>query len=123
MSVVNTVEKIMDDGSDLLNPSDARPLSAEEEDAIVLMQSFCPMQSTPDPLVGTALAQGFSRCLPNQVPPVLTRAGVVRGDVARLPNCGIEAFVRDNVVRSVVYKNCEEYTCTTLLLLAVEKSL
>ena len=100
----------MDDGSDsLLNPSDPRPLSTEEEDAIVLMQSFCPMQSTPDPLVGTALAQGFSRCLPDKAPPVLTQSGVMRGDEARLPNYGIEQFVKDDIVRSVVYKNCEEY--------------
>ena len=110
VSVVNTVEQIMDDGSDLLlNPSDPRPLSTEEEDAIVLMQSFCPMQSTPDPLVGTALAQGFSRCLTDKAPPVLTRSGVMRGDQARLPNFGIEQFVQDDIVRSVVFRNCEEY--------------
>ena len=46
-------------GSDqLLYPADPRPLAAEEKQAIVLMSSFCPQQSTPDPAVGTALAQG-----------------------------------------------------------------
>ena len=73
------------------------------------MQSFCPRQSTPDPTVGTALAQGFSRCLPEKAPPVLTRTGVVAGDVARLPYKGMEAFCKDHVVRAIVYDNAEEY--------------
>jgi hypothetical protein len=42
----------------LLHPVDPWPLSAEEQQAIVLMSSFCPQQSTPDPAVGAALAQG-----------------------------------------------------------------
>lgn len=109
VSVVNTVEQMIDDGSELLNPKDPRPLSAEERQAIMLMQSFCPQQSTPDPQVGTALAQGFSRCLPETAPPVLTRSGVVRGDQARLPRDGIEGFVEENVIRSVVFRNAEEY--------------
>ena len=109
VSVVNTVEELIDDGSEYLNPVDPLPLTEEEEQAVVLMQSFCPQQSTPDPLVGTCIAQGFAHCLPTTAPPVLTRSGVVRGDLARLPNHGIESFVRDNVVRSVVYKNAEEY--------------
>lgn len=33
----------------------------------------------------------------------------MRGEEARLPNHGIEAFVKDNVVRRVVFQNCEEY--------------
>lgn len=109
VSVVNTVDKIFDDGSAYLNPQDPRPLCAEEKQAIVLMQSFCPEQSTPDPMVGMCLANGFSRCLPTQAPPVLTRSGVVRGDLARLPNHGMETFVQDNVIRKVVYMNCEQY--------------
>jgi hypothetical protein len=109
VSVINTVDQMIDDGSEFLNPKDPRPLSAEERQAIMLMQSFCPQQSTPDPMVGTALAQGFSRCLPETSPPVLTRSGVVRGDQARLPHQGIEGFAVDNVVRSVVFRNAEEY--------------
>jgi hypothetical protein len=109
VSVINTVDHMIDDGSELLNPKDPRPLSAEERQAIMLMQSFCPQQSTPDPLVGTSLAQGFSRCLPETSPPVLTRSGVVRGDQARLPHNGIEGFVQENVIRSVVFRNAEEY--------------
>jgi len=108
--VMSTVENIVDDGSaELLNPRDPRPLSAEERHAILLMQSFCPQQSTPDTLVGTALAQGFSRCMPNILPPVLTKSGVLRGNDARLPHRGIEAFLQQNVVRQIVYQNAEEY--------------
>jgi hypothetical protein len=109
VSVINTVDHMIDDGSEILNPKDPRPLSAEERQAIMLMQSFCPQQSTPDPLVGTSLAQGFSRCLPDTSPPVLTRSGVVRGDQARLPHNGIEGFVQGNVIRPVVFRNAEEY--------------
>jgi Protein of unknown function (DUF3684) len=109
VSVVNTVEEMIDDGAEYLKPVDLLPLSSEEEQAVVIMQSFCPQQSTPDPLVGTCIAQGFARCLPNTAPPVLTRSGVVQGSVARLPFRGIESFVNDNVVRHVVYKNAEEY--------------
>ena len=109
VSVANAVDKILDDGSEYLNPPDPRPLCAEERHAILLMQSFCPEQSTPDPLVGTCLAQGFSRCLPNISPPVLTRSGVIRGDEARLPWQGMESFVKENVIRKIVYMNCEEY--------------
>jgi len=109
VSVINTVDQMIDDGSELLNPKDLRPLSTEERQAIMLMQSFCPQQSTPDPQVGTALAQGFSRCLSEIAPPVLTRSGVVRGDQARLPRDGIEGFVEENVIRSVVFRNTEEY--------------
>ena len=110
VKVVNKVEALVDDsGGELLNPRDPRPLCAEEHQAILLMQSFCPRQSTPDRTVGMALAQGFSRCLPEKAPPVLTRAGVVPGDNARLPNKGMEAFCKDRVVRSIVYQNAEEY--------------
>ena len=108
--VISTVENIVDDGSaELLNPRDPRPLSAEERHAILLMQSFCPQQSTPDTSVGTALARGFSRCMPNVLPPVLTKSGVLRGNDARLPHRGIEAFLETNVVRQIVYQNAEEY--------------
>jgi hypothetical protein len=108
-SAVKTVEKMMGDGSELLNPPDHRPLCKEERQAILLMQSFCPQQSTPDYMVGTTIAQGFSRCMPNLTPPVLTRTGVVRGDVARLPHQGIEGFVRDNVIRRDVFDNARDY--------------
>ena len=121
MSVVNTVEGLVDDGAEYLRPVDPLPLSEEEEQAVVLMQSFCPQQSTPDPVVGTCLAQGFSRCLPDTAPPVLTRSGVIPSHLARLPHQGIESFVRDNVVRNIVYQNAEEYhtviaPCRTLTL-------
>lgn len=109
VSAVNSVEQMVDRGGDFMNPPDPRPLSDEERQAILLMQSFCPQQSTPDPAVGTALAQGFSRCMPNVAPPVLTRSGVIRGDVAKLPHRGIEGFVRENVVRKIVYSNAQEY--------------
>lgn len=109
IKVLNTVEEMVDDGGELLNPKDPRPLCPEEQQAILLMQSFCPRQSTPDPLVGTALAQGFSRCLPDRAPPVLTRSGVVPGDQARLPYKGMEAFCKEGVIRTIVYKNAEEY--------------
>lgn len=109
VKVVNKVEDFVDDGGELIHPRDPRPLCAEEHQAILLMQSFCPRQSTPDSTVGMALAQGFSRCLPEKAPPVLTRTGVVSGDDARLPYKGIEAFCSDNVVRAIVYQNAEEY--------------
>lgn len=73
-----------DETTELLNPSDERPLSLEERDAIILMKAYCPRASTPDSLVGQCLARGFSRCLPNSSPPVLTQSGVVRGIDARL---------------------------------------
>ena len=109
VSVVNTVDKILDDGSEYLNPKDPRPLCKEERHAILLMQSFCPEQSTPDALVGMNLAEGFSRCMPNVAPPVLARSGVIRGDEARLPNQGMESFVESKVIRKVVYMNCQQY--------------
>jgi hypothetical protein len=121
VNVVSKVEEMVDDGGELMHPKDPRPLCAQEHQAILLMQSFCPRQSTPDPMVGTALAQGFSRCMPDNAPPVLTRSGVVPGDQARLPNKGMEAFCKDGVVRSIVYQNAEEYhnviaQCRTLSL-------
>lgn len=60
VSVAKSVETLWEaNNSDhLLYPIDPLPLSSEEEQAIVLMSSFCPQQSTPDPAVGTALAQG-----------------------------------------------------------------
>ena len=108
--VVNNISDLVDDsgGGELIHPLDPRPLCPEERQCILLMQSFCPRQSTPDPLVGTALAQGFSRCI-DRACPVLTRSGVVPGDQGRLPNKGMEAFVDDSVVRTIVYQNAEEY--------------
>jgi len=111
VSVVNTVEEQLldyDYGTQLLHPPDPRPLSDEELQAVLLMQAFCPRQSTPDPLVGTCLAQGFSRCM-STTPPVLTKSGVVQGDLARLACSGMETFVKQNVVRNVVFQNAEEY--------------
>ena len=109
VQVVNKVEVPDDDQGELMNPKDPRPLCAEEYQSILLMQSFCPRQSTPDPLVGTTLAQGFSRCLPNKSPPVLTRSGVWPGKEARLPFNGMEFFCKEGVVRSIVYQNAKEY--------------
>jgi len=94
---------------ELLNPPDPRPLCDIEQQAIVIMKSFCPNASTPDCMVGTILAQGFTNCWNNQVPPVLTRTGVVPGDQARLPNSGMEAFCRKNVIRRVVVEQSHEY--------------
>jgi hypothetical protein len=77
-----------DETTELLNPSDERPLSLEERDAIILMKAYCPRVSTPDSLVGQCLAKGFGRCLSNASPPVLTQSGVVRGVEARLCHHG-----------------------------------
>ena len=108
-NVVTNISDMVDDGGELIYPLDLRPLCVEEHQCIKLMQSFCPRQSTPDPMVGTALAQGFSRCIQDRAPPVLTRSGVVPGDKGRLPNNGMEAFVDEGVIRKVVYQNAEEY--------------
>lgn len=107
--VSNVSDLIQEDGGELIHPLDPRPLCGEEHQAILLMQAFCPRQSTPDPVIGTAFAQGFSECLQNQAPPVLTRSGVVPGNQGFLPNNGIEAFVEDRVIRSIVYENAKEY--------------
>jgi Protein of unknown function (DUF3684) len=94
----------------LFHPPDPRPLSSEEIQAVTLMSSFCPQPSTPDPLIGTTLAQGFSLCLPNHItPPVLTQSGVFPGNEARLPHFGMEGFVTDKVIRSMVYQQSQEY--------------
>ncbi|KAL7551449.1 hypothetical protein ACHAWF_014635 [Thalassiosira exigua] len=98
-----------DESAELLNPTDDRPLSPEERDAILLMRAYCPRQSTPDSLVGQCLARGFARCLPSSSPPALTAGGVFRGNEARLPNRGMEAFGFDNVVRRIVLENAREY--------------
>lgn len=84
------------------------PLSEEETQAVVLMRSFCPEQSTPDATVGMCIAEGFSKCV-SGAPPVLTKTGVIKGDAARLPSKGIESFVDEGVVRRIVYSNAEEY--------------
>jgi hypothetical protein len=109
VSVLNSADLFLDDAGDsLLNPRDVLPLCKEERQAIALMQAFCPQQSTPDSQVGTALAMGFSKCLPSLTPPVLTKEGVTRE--GWLPNLGMEAFVPQSyVIRKVVYQNAQEY--------------
>lgn len=97
------------DDDELLHPVDARPLSVEERDAVLLMRSFSPQQSTPDERVGMVLAKGFEMCLSGLTPPVLTTSGIARGLESRLPCRGIEAFVKTNVVRSIISKNTESY--------------
>lgn len=91
----------------LLYPPDLRPLSTEERQAIALMQSFCPVPSTPDAKVGTAIARGFASV--SSSVPVLTRTGVVDSREAKLSHLGIENFVYENVIRRVVYENAREY--------------
>lgn len=98
-----------DETTELLNPTDDRPLSMEERDAILLMKAYCPRQSTPDSLVGHCLAKGFSRCLSASSPPVLTMGGVMRGSEAKLPNHGMEAFGFHNIVRRIMLENAREY--------------
>ena len=109
-NVVNNLNDLVDatGGGELIHPLDPRPLCVEENQCILLMQSFSPRQSTPDPSVGTALAQGFSRCI-DRHPPVLARSGVLAGDQGRLPNKGMEAYIDDHVIRRIVYENTEEY--------------
>lgn len=109
VNVLNSADLFLEDSGDsLLNPRDVLPLSKEERQAIALMQAFCPHQSTPDSQVGTALAMGFSKCLPNLTPPVLTKEGVTRE--GWLPNLGMESFVPQSyVIRKVVYQNAQEY--------------
>ena len=86
------------------------PLLFEERDAVRTVKAFCPKQSTPDELVGTVLAQGFSRCLPKTSPPVLTSNGVVRGHEGKLPNSGMEQFLPGlNLISSSVYDSAAEY--------------
>lgn len=109
-SVISSAANItLNEDEDLLNPPDPRPLSREEEEAILLMRCFCPEQSTPSAVVGSVIADGFVRCMPKLPPPVLTRSGVVRSTEARLPYKGMEAFVTKNVVRSIMFKNAEKY--------------
>lgn len=107
--VIPSVDFSRNDDGELLHPIDARPLSEEEKDAVLLMRSFSPQQSTPDERVGMVLAKGFEKCLPGLTPPVLTTSGVARGFDSRLPSEGIETFVKTNVVRSVILKNTESY--------------
>lgn len=109
---IKPVQEILgedDETTELLNPTDDRPLCMEERDAILLMRAYCPRQSTPDSLVGQCLARGFGRCLPSSSPPVLTSGGVVRGSEAKLPNHGMEAFGFPNVVRRIMLENAREY--------------
>eukprot|EP00178_Gracilaria_changii_P002008 TRINITY_DN1294_c0_g1_i1.p1 TRINITY_DN1294_c0_g1~~TRINITY_DN1294_c0_g1_i1.p1 ORF type:complete len:1731 (-),score=176.87 TRINITY_DN1294_c0_g1_i1:3748-8940(-) len=107
--VISSLDPIGSGDDDILNPNDPIPLSPEEQDAVMLMRAFCPQKSTPDPLVGSVIAAGFAACMPNSSPPVLTISGVMRGSNSRLPYKGIEAFVKSNVVRKVVFRNAEEY--------------
>lgn len=107
--VISSVDFMRDDDAELLKPNDSRPLSKEEQDAILLMRSFAPQQSTPHPNVGTVLAKGFEGCLPGLSPPVLTSSGVMRGLDSRLPFQGIEGFVKCGIVRNVIFKNAENY--------------
>ena len=111
VSAVKTIEEVVtnDEEEELTRPLDPRPLSFEEREAILLMRSFCAKPSTPDESIGIAVADGFTRVLPDVSPPVLTRTGVVRGNDARLPKDGLEAFVHHNVVRRVVLDNAKEY--------------
>jgi ribosomal protein S9 len=52
VKAVNSVQDMVDDGGELLHPRDPRPLCPEEMQAIMLMQAFCPRQSTPDHTIG-----------------------------------------------------------------------
>ena len=109
---IKPVQEILgedDETTELLNPTDDRPLCLEERDAILLMKAYLPRPSTPDSLVGHCLAKGFSRCLSSSSPPVLTMGGVMRGSEALLPNHGMEAFGFDNVVRRIMLENAREY--------------
>jgi hypothetical protein len=47
--------------------------------------------------------------MPTILPPVLTKSGVLRGNDARLPHRGIEAFLQSHIVRQIVYQNAQEY--------------
>ena len=73
---------------------DPRPLNRFEVHAIYWMQALCPTPSTPDPTVGTMLAQGFGRALPTTPAPCWTSQAVVPAQQARLPAHGMEAFCR-----------------------------
>jgi hypothetical protein len=110
VNVAKSVGELMDPNGIGWYPPDRRPMSVEEVQAVTLMSCFCPQPSTPDPKIGTSIAQGFSQCLPPRVsPPVLSKSVVIAGNEARLPYYGIEGFVTDNVIRSIVYTNAQEY--------------
>lgn len=102
------LSSVLDEG-DLLNPLDALPLCVEEQDAILLMRAFSPETSTPDKVVGTLIANSFVSCMPSRPPSVLTRTGVALASDCRLPFCGIETFVKNNVVRKIVVDNAATF--------------
>ena len=83
-------------------------LSDEETQVVLLLQAFCPDQSTPDTTVGQLLLESFVSCVTG-VPPVLTKSGVMRGDRDRLPHRGIESFVEVDVVRRSIYREAVGY--------------
>lgn len=95
--------------SDPFTASDSQELSTPETQALLLMQAFCPKRSKPDPDVGTLLLKGFTRCIADEAPPVLTLSGFVRGNEAALPSDGIESLVRKNVVRLVIYESAKDF--------------
>jgi len=112
VEAVKAVPELLGEDSEtteLLNPIDDRPLNCSERDAIILMKSYCPRQSTPDSLVGQCLAKGFGRCMASSSPPVLTVDGVARGIDSRLPQYGLEAFGVPNAVRRILLENAKEY--------------
>lgn len=99
-----------DDDSAFLAPDDSDAISSAEKHAIVLMRSFEPTPSSPDPQIGALIANGFEKCMPTLLPPVLSQTGVVRGNEALLPCRGIEKFAPNApVIRWTVLKNVTNY--------------
>lgn len=97
------------ESASLLESGDDSPLSDVERQAVLLVKSFCPRPSTPEPSVGLFITNAFKACRPNLAPPVLTMTGVVPGNKARTPKDGLDRFMRSNVVRSSILKIASEY--------------
>lgn len=112
-SFVKGVEALFLVNDDERNPTlvssvDATPLCSEERQAIMLVKSFCPRESTPEQLVGLTVAQAFRDCLA-RAPPVLTRSGVIPGNQALLPAFGMDKFIQSGVVKNNIYESAREY--------------
>lgn len=94
------------------NASKASIVNAEDDELCKIWSIVNPNNATPDASVGVYILSGFTKCITNRLPVVVTSSGLALGPDARLACNGIETFVNEGIIKAQYTDKFESFLLT-----------